>query len=296
LLQGNEVVSIEFAVIQENTSFVLMEATQAMGGPELISGGGSRTALVHMSISSADAASLKALFRCPWASPCDKFAFKQKLMEASDEASVKFVFDTVRKDGHPFLLYHNFDAWCTDEWLKYYSVAECSRRNAATIASNRAAAAATKPRKPKPRPPSGFYGVHAKGGRWEASLRTGPNSKKHYLGSFGTKQEAALAYDRKARQCEDDTLLNYGSIKAAEEAAAQAQAEHVPPPKQQQKRNHKTTQADHNNTKPHHSNPDVRAQLESRQRSPAETQELFKKMMAKKRQKAAEASLAEPAA
>jgi hypothetical protein len=113
LIQGNEVVSIEFAVIQENTSFVLMEATQAMGGLELISGGESRTALVHMSISSADAASLTALFRCPWASPCDKFAFKQRLMEASDETSVKFVFDTVRKDGHPFLqlggLYHNFD-------------------------------------------------------------------------------------------------------------------------------------------------------------------------------------------
>jgi hypothetical protein len=40
--------------------------------------------------------------------------------------SVKFVFDTVRKDGHPFLqlggLYHNFDAWCTRNWLQHYSV------------------------------------------------------------------------------------------------------------------------------------------------------------------------------
>jgi hypothetical protein len=47
--------------------------------------------------------------------------------------------------------------------------------------------------------------------------------KQHYLGTFDTKQEAALACDRKARQCGKDTLLNYESIKAAEEAAAAAQ-------------------------------------------------------------------------
>jgi hypothetical protein len=170
-----------------------------------------------MSISSADAASLKALFRCPWASPCDKFAFKQKLMEASDEASVKFVFDTVRKDGHPFLqlgaLYHNFDAWCTDEWLKYYSVAGCAKRTAALVASNKAAAAATKPRKPKPRPPSGFYGVSADSSRWRAQICY--DSKSHYLGSFNTKQEAVLAYDTAATQRAADTgnyvQLNYDS-------------------------------------------------------------------------------------
>jgi hypothetical protein len=40
-----------------------------------------------------------------------------------------------------------------------------------------------------------------------------------------TKQEAALAYDREARQCGKDKSLNYESIKAGEEAAAHAQAE-----------------------------------------------------------------------
>jgi hypothetical protein len=35
------------------------------------------------------------------------------------------------------------------------------------------------------------------------------DSKNHYLGSFDTKQEAALAYDRAARQCGEDKLLNY---------------------------------------------------------------------------------------
>jgi hypothetical protein len=53
------------------------------------------------------------------------------------------------------------------------------------------------------------------------------DSKNHYLGTFDTKQEAALAYDSAARQCGEDKLLNYDSIKAAEEAAVQAQSEHI---------------------------------------------------------------------
>jgi hypothetical protein len=70
---------------------------------------------------------------------------------------------------------------------------------------------------------SGFYGVRASGKRWEANIY---KHKTHYLGSFVTKQEAALAYDREARQCRGEKRLNYDSIEAAEEAAAKAQAEH----------------------------------------------------------------------
>jgi hypothetical protein len=81
------------------------------------------------------------------------------------------------------------------------------------------------PKQPKPRPSSGFYGVNAIRKRWQAQLRY--DSKNHCLGTFDTKQEAALAYDREARQCGEDKLLNYESIKAAEEAAAEAQAEHI---------------------------------------------------------------------
>jgi hypothetical protein len=44
----------------------------------------------------------------------------------------------------------------------------------------------------RPRPSSGFYGVYAKGKRWQA--RTRYDSKIHHLGTFDTKQEAALAY------------------------------------------------------------------------------------------------------
>jgi hypothetical protein len=81
------------------------------------------------------------------------------------------------------------------------------------------------PKQPKPRPPSGFYGVSANGKRWIAQISYG--SKNHYLGLFDTKQEAALAYDREAGQCREDKLLNYDSIKAAEEAVIEAQAEYT---------------------------------------------------------------------
>jgi hypothetical protein len=77
-----------------------------------------------------------------------------------------------------------------------------------------------KPKKPGPRVASGFHGVCAEGKRWKAQLYY--DGKQHHLGSFGTKQEAALAYDRAARQCGEDKSLNYESIEAAEEAAAAA--------------------------------------------------------------------------
>jgi hypothetical protein len=63
--------------------------------------------------------------------------------------------------------------------------------------------------------------VSANKKQWKAQITY--NSKQHHLGSFDTKQEAALAYDRAARQCGKDKPLNYESIAAAEEAAANAQ-------------------------------------------------------------------------
>jgi hypothetical protein len=70
-------------------------------------------------------------------------------------------------------------------------------------------------------PASGFYGVTTNGNRWQAQINY--DGKRHCLGTFGTKQEAALAYDREARQCGTDKALNYESIAAAEAAAVAAQ-------------------------------------------------------------------------
>jgi hypothetical protein len=62
--------------------------------------------------------------------------------------------------------------------------------------------------------------VYATKNRWLA--RVSYDGKQHSLGSFDTKQEAALTYDREARQCGEDKALNYESIAAAEAAAVAA--------------------------------------------------------------------------
>jgi hypothetical protein len=73
--------------------------------------------------------------------------------------------------------------------------------------------------------------VSANGKRWAAYIHY--DSKRHSLGTFDTKQEAALAYDREARQRGGDKPLNFDNIKAAEDVAAQAQAERaIAQPKQ----------------------------------------------------------------
>ena len=63
---------------------------------------------------------------------------------------------------------------------------------------------------PKPRPAApGYCGVSASGKRrWAANIYFG--GKRRSLGTFDTKQEAALAYDRDVRQCgEEEKRLNY---------------------------------------------------------------------------------------
>jgi hypothetical protein len=76
------------------------------------------------------------------------------------------------------------------------------------------------------RPSSGFYGVRAIRKRWQAVIRYG--SKQHNLGSFDTKQQAALVYDREARvHGGGEKPLNYEIIEQAEQAAAAAEAEHA---------------------------------------------------------------------
>jgi hypothetical protein len=60
--------------------------------------------------------------------------------------------------------------------------------------------------------------------RWLSTITYG--GKKHHLGSFGTKQEAALAYDKEVRQLgEEKKALNYDTIEEAEEKVEEAVTE-----------------------------------------------------------------------
>jgi hypothetical protein len=68
---------------------------------------------------------------------------------------------------------------------------------------------------PKTRPKSGFYGVSVNGKRWKARLRYG--GKEHNLGTYNTKEEAALAYDRAARQHKGaKAVCNFEAVEGSE--------------------------------------------------------------------------------
>jgi hypothetical protein len=105
-----------------------------------------------------------------------------------------------------------------------YSVATNPRQNAAdrAVAAAQAEDALALPR-PKPRPAPGYYGVRAHTKRWAAKIRYGAK-QHHSLGTFDTKQEAALAYNRETRQCGEEKPLNYKSMEGAEGTATKAQA------------------------------------------------------------------------
>ena len=83
---------------------------------------------------------------------------------------------------------------------------------------------------PRRRPASGFYGVTKQRSNWNARIIIDGQQRLH-CGSFGTKEEAALAYDRAAREHRPDLPTNYESIEAAEAAADRAKAEYMRQPK-----------------------------------------------------------------
>jgi hypothetical protein len=77
--------------------------------------------------------------------------------------------------------------------------------------------------KRRPRGKSGFYGVYSKRNGWVALIRC--DGRNHYLGFFDTKEQAAAAHDRAARQHRGErAVCNYGSQEEAEAAAAAAAA------------------------------------------------------------------------
>jgi hypothetical protein len=142
---------------------------------------------------------------------------KQHCLGAGPKHHYLGTFDTKQEAA---LAYDRKARQCGGGKLLNYESIKAAEEAAAAQVTIFADALCAGPQQPKPRPASGFYGVYAGGKRWKASIRY--DNKKHHLGYFDTKQEAALAYDREARQCGEDRPLNYESIKAAEEAAAAA--------------------------------------------------------------------------
>jgi hypothetical protein len=84
--------------------------------------------------------------------------------------------------------------------------------------------------KPKPKPASGYYGVGSNGQKWQATICYG--SKRHRLGSFRTKEEAAAAYDKAARENRPEgvsrqtVVFNFKTADEAEASVKTAVAEY----------------------------------------------------------------------
>jgi hypothetical protein len=114
--------------------------------------------------------------------------------------------------------------WPKKKALNYDSI-EAAAEAAAGAAVEKRGALATVGEAASRGPISGYCGVTANGARWAAKVHYG--GKHHYIGSFSTKQEAALAYDREARRCGENKALNYDTMEQAEETAAQAKAEYT---------------------------------------------------------------------
>jgi hypothetical protein len=94
-----------------------------------------------------------------------------------------------------------------DRPLNYESIAAAEEASAQAQAEHIVVHPPQPKPQPKPRPASGFNGVYASGKRWSAQISY--NSKNHNLGTFDTKHEAALVYDKEARQRGEDRPLNF---------------------------------------------------------------------------------------
>ena len=109
--------------------------------------------------------------------------------------------------------------------LYAYNFESAEAGEAAAAAAAAAVELAAPPQlKPRPRPKSGYYGVRANGKNWQAETHAG---KYLYLGTFRTKEEAAVAYDAETRQHRSNKsggLYNFDSAEAGEAAAAAALA------------------------------------------------------------------------
>jgi hypothetical protein len=115
--------------------------------------------------------------------------------------------------------------WPEKKALNYDSIEAAAEAAAGAAVEKRGAQLSAPLLHPSSGPISGYCGVSANGKRWAAKVHYG--GKHHYIGSFSTKQEAALAYDREARRCGETKPLNYDTMEQAEEAAAQAKAEYT---------------------------------------------------------------------